>query len=130
MNIKTLKNILYVEDEPDIQTIVQLSLESIGGFDVKTCNSGKEALEALTKYNPDLILMDVMMPDLDGPSTLKEIRKLSQFCQVPVIFMTAKAQSHEVAQYKELGVLDVVIKPFDPMTLSSVLKNIWEKHYE
>jgi len=121
-----LNKILYVEDEPDIQAVAKLALEAIGGFTVKICNSGQEALAELPAYSPDLILLDVMMPGMDGPSTLKALRELDAFKATPVIFMTAKVQPQEVALYKELGALDVIAKPFDPMTLSASVRGIWE----
>ena len=129
MTIPELKNILLVEDELDIQTIVQISLENIGGFNVKICNSGVEALETLKGYKPDLILMDVMMPQMDGPTTFLTLSKLPEYSTIPVIFMTAKAQALEVERYKALGVMDIITKPFDPLTLSQLITTIWEKAY-
>jgi CheY-like chemotaxis protein len=129
MSIPSLKRVLYVEDEPDIQAIAKLALEAIGGFSVKLCSSGGEALEIAPAFAPDLILLDVMMPGMDGPSTLKALREIPALASIPVIFMTAKVQSHEVARYKELGALDVIAKPFDPMTLSETVKSIWGQHH-
>ncbi len=126
----TLQKIMYVEDEPDIQTIASIALENIGGFSVKTCNCGADALEEAPEFAPDLILLDVMMPDMDGPTTLLEIRKIDSLVSTPVVFITAKAQLHEIAQYKsQPGVLDVITKPFDPITLSDTIRNIWENYH-
>ncbi len=124
---KMLSRILYVEDEPDIQVVVRLALENIGGFTLEICSSGKEALEKAEAFGPDLILLDVMMPDLDGPSTLKELQNKPSLKDVPAVFMTAKVQPQEVAHYKEIGAVDVIIKPFDPTTLSSQVADIWER---
>ena len=121
-----LKRILYVEDEPDIQTIVKLSLETIGNYELKVCGSGKEALTEALNFKPDLFLLDVMMPEMDGPETLKELRKIPELKNIPAVFITAKAQVHEVSSYKEYGVLDIVVKPFDPVQLPLTLKAIWE----
>jgi CheY-like chemotaxis protein len=121
-----LNKILYVEDEPDIQAVAKLALEAIGGFIVKICSSGQEALKELPVFAPDVILLDVMMPGMDGPTTLKALRELGVAKNTPVIFMTAKVQPQEVAQYKALGALDVIAKPFDPMTLSASVRGIWE----
>jgi CheY-like chemotaxis protein len=121
-----LEKILYVDDEPDIQLIAQLALETVGGFTVRLCSSGKQALSEVTKFRPQLLLLDVMMPEMDGPTTLEELRKLDVTTATPVIFMTAKVQPQEVAQYKALGALDVIAKPFDPMTLSDQVRQIWE----
>jgi len=122
---KALKKILYVEDEPDIQTIATIALES-GGFEVKCCSSGKEALQVIEGYTPDLILMDVMMPDLDGPSTLKKLKENSTTQKVPTVFMTAKVQANEIENYKKMGAVDVISKPFDPLQLVERIQNIWK----
>jgi len=122
-----LKRILYVEDEPDIQAVAKLALEAIGGFEVMVCSSGKEALENVIAFSPDLILLDVMMPGMDGPATLQAMRELPELSQTPAIFMTAKVQPQEVAGYKNLGALDVIPKPFDPMTLAENVRKIWDR---
>jgi CheY-like chemotaxis protein len=121
-----LKRILYVEDEPDIRAVAQLALEAVGGFSLVVCGSGREALAAAPDFRPDLLLLDVMMPEMDGPSTLRELRKLDVTADTPAIFMTAKVQPNEVRQYKEIGALDVIAKPFDPMELAAEIKRIWE----
>lgn len=121
-----LEKILYVEDEPDIQAVARIALESVGGFTVEICSSGAQALETAPQFEPDLILLDVMMPGMDGPTTFKELRKIAGLAQTPVVFMTAKVQPQEVASYRELGALDVVAKPFDPMTLSDQIRSIWQ----
>lgn len=122
-----LDKILHVEDEPDIQTIARMTLETLGGFTVQTCSSGQDAIVAAPKFAPDLILLDVMMPGMDGPTTLEELRKLPETRETPIVFMTAKAQVHEVEGFKALGAIDVVTKPFDPATLCDVLREIWDR---
>ena len=122
-----LKRILYVEDEPSIRTIAVTVLEAVGGFTVIACSSGKEALEQAATANADLILLDVMMPEMDGPATLEALRRIPQTARTPVIFMTAKVQASEIAHYKSLGAVDVIAKPFDPMTLSAQISEIWQK---
>ncbi len=124
----TLSRILMVEDEGDIQTVAKLALEMVGGFCVEACGSGNEALTTAPTFAPDLILLDVMMPGMDGVTTLKALRALPALTTTPVIFMTAKVQPHEVAHYKALGALDVVSKPFDPMTLSKTISSIWNRN--
>src|SRR5919198_1269048 len=119
MTAQPLTRILMVEDELDIQAVAQLALEALGGFQVRVCGSGAEALQAAPAFGPDLILLDVMMPGMDGPSTLQALRAIPQTARTPIIFMTAKVQPQEIAQYKALGVLDVVAKPFDPLKLSA-----------
>lgn len=123
--MKKLEKILYVEDEIDIQKIVRLALVDVGGLDLHICNSGHQALALLETYCPDLILLDAMMPDMDGPATLQEIRKLPTGRKMPVVFITAKAQASEVRRYRELGALDVLTKPFDPMVLAQKIQTIW-----
>lgn len=122
-----LTRILYVEDEPDIQTVARLALETLGGFTVEICGSGSEALDRAPAFAPQLILLDVMMPVMDGPATLARLRELPQFNFTPVVFMTAKVQPGEVAGYREIGAVDVIPKPFDPMTLSNQVRAIWER---
>ncbi|MDX8398894.1 MAG: response regulator [Gallionellaceae bacterium] len=122
-----LSRILYVEDEPDIQTVAKLALEMVGEFTLEVCSSGAEALEKVAAFQPQLILLDVMMPGMDGPTTLGKLRELPLFATTPVIFMTAKVQPSEVAEYKRIGALDVIPKPFDPMTLASQVTAVWER---
>jgi CheY-like chemotaxis protein len=108
--------------------VAQIALEAVGGFTLKTCSSGAEALRQAGVFNPDLILLDVMMPDMDGPTTLGELRKLPELANTPAMFMTAKVQPQEIEYFKSLGAIDVVPKPFDPMTLSEQIRKIWSAH--
>lgn len=124
---KPLEKILYAEDEPDIQEVATLALETVGGLNLKVCGAGQEAVDAVADYQPDLLLFDVMMPGMDGPTALQEIRKLPGMEAIPAIFMTAKVQPAEVAHYKELGAWDVIPKPFDPMTLADQVREIWSR---
>ena len=119
--------ILYVEDEPDIRAIAQMALEAVGGFTVIACASGSEALAVAPGAAVDLLLLDVMMPGMDGPSALQALRQLPATAGTPVIFMTAKVQPAEVAQYKALGALDVIAKPFDPMELPAQIRQICDR---
>lgn len=121
-----LKRILYAEDEPLIQAVAKLALEKVGGFEVLICSSGAEALEKVAAFSPDLILLDVVMPGMDGPATLQRLRGESATLAIPVVFLTANAQPAEVAHYKSLGAKDVVAKPFNPMTLAAQIRHIWE----
>lgn len=122
----TLQRILYVEDEADIQAVAKLALEMVGGFTVKICSSGEEAMKEAVAFAPDMILLDVMMPGMDGPTTLGALRTLPSLATTPVAFMTAKVQPQEVAHYKSLGALDVIAKPFDPMTLADKVRAIYK----
>jgi CheY-like chemotaxis protein len=125
MSNPTLTRILLVEDEADIQAVARLALEAVGGFTVAICSSGPEAVQQVAAFSPDLILLDVMMPGMDGPSTMKALYALPEIATTPVIFMTAKVQPQEKAHYQELGALGVIPKPFDPMTLSSTIRTLW-----
>jgi len=120
-----LTKVLYVEDDADIQTVASLALATLGGLTLEICSSGQEAVDKIAAFQPQLILLDVMMPGMDGPTTLAELRKLPPFAATPVIFMTAKVQPAEVASYKALGAVDVIPKPFDPMTLAEQVNAIW-----
>jgi two-component system OmpR family response regulator len=121
-----LKKILYVEDDSSIQLVARLALEDVGGMEVAVCSSGQEAVEAAAGFQPDLLLLDVMMPGLDGPATLHELRKLAATRDTPAIFMTAKVQPQEIAALKQLpGTIEVIAKPFDPLTLAAQLRKAW-----
>lgn len=122
---KELARILYAEDEPDIQTVARLALEMVGGFTVKMCDNGQALLQAYADFVPDLIMLDVMMPGLDGPATLAALRERD--VDIPVVFMTAKVQPQEIEAFKQMGALDVIAKPFDPMQLAQQVRAIWEK---
>lgn len=128
MPSQSLNQILYAEDESDIREIAKIALEDVGGFNVKYCTNGNEVMDTAKYFIPDLLLLDVMMPEMDGPMTLRELRKQPGFEAIPVVFMTAKIQSNELAQYKSMGAIDVISKPFDPMTLANTLRDIWEKY--
>ena len=122
-----LKKILYVEDEPDIQMIARVALENVGGFELCVCSSGAEALEKAEAFAPDMFLLDVMMPGMDGPTTLAELRKIPSLAKKPVMFMTAKVQPQEVEHLKSLNVADVIAKPFDPMGLAGNIRDSYAK---
>ena len=123
-----LKHILYVEDDADIRTVAKISIEIVGGFELNSCASGMEAIQQVKNgYVPDLLLLDVMMPVMDGPTTLSELRKLKETENTPVVFMTAKVQSVELEYYRNLGALGVIAKPFDPMALSDQINEMWAR---
>jgi two-component system, OmpR family, response regulator len=122
-----LTRILYVEDDDDIRTVAEMALEAVGGFTLAACASGPEALVRAGAFDPQLILLDVMMPGMDGPATLAELRRRDGLERTPVVFMTAKVQPEEVRSYLALGAVDVISKPFDPMTLADRLRDIWAR---
>ncbi len=125
-----LKRIMHVEDDPSIQTVARVALEAVGGFEVCTCSGGQEALDSFESFAPQLILLDVMMPTMDGPSTLRNLQQQFDLTKIPVVFMTAKVQTNEIESYKALGASDVVVKPFDPMKLSEQIQGIWLSHHQ
>jgi two-component system, OmpR family, response regulator len=120
-----LRKVIVVEDNRDIRTIVKAALEMVGGLEVLACESGAEALGAIGEFGPQLMLLDVMMPDLDGPSLLGRLRERPDTAVLPVVFLTAKAVPSEIQRLRALGALDVLTKPFDPMTLHEQVKAIW-----
>ena len=122
-----LKRIMLVEDDPDVQTIASMALIDIGEFDLTVCSSGREAVEQVTRVRPQIILLDVMMPDMDGPTTLEVIRSLPLSPQPPIIFMTAKVQPQEQQRYLSLGAIEVIAKPFDPVSLADQLRAAWAR---
>lgn len=128
MRTTSLQRVLVVDDDPDIIAVTTLALEAIGGYTVKSCQSGQQALQEAPGFQPDLILLDVMMPQMNGPATLAALQVHDLLPPTPTVFMTAKTQQHEIEQYKALGALDVIPKPFNPMTLPTTLQTIWAQN--
>jgi CheY-like chemotaxis protein len=110
--------ILIIDDEDDIREVAAMSLETVAGWEVMVANSGAQGLTRAASYKPDAILLDVMMPGMDGPATLAQLRNNLQTSDIPVLFMTARAQTREVEKFITLGAQGVICKPFDPMTLA------------
>ncbi|MGI3129067.1 response regulator [Halopseudomonas pachastrellae] len=125
-----LERIMHIEDDPSIQEVARVALEVVGGFNVRSCASGAEGVAGAESFAPQLVLLDVMMPGMDGPQTLEKLRELPCMDGVPVIFMTAKAQVQEVDAYRALGAAGVIVKPFDPMTLPDQIRQIWEQQHD
>jgi len=118
------KHILLVDDEPDIREVAALSLETVGGWRVSTASDGTSAIEIARAQHPDAILLDVMMPDVDGPTTFGRLQQDPLTCGIPVILLTAKAQDADRRRFAELGVAGMLTKPFDPMTLNDQIAAI------
>jgi len=123
---KPLKTVLYVDDDPDIREIVQMALSLDGQMTVFTSDGGERALLKMTVEHPDLVVLDVMMPGMDGPTLLKRMRLDPNLAHTPVIFMTAKVSPEETARFRELSAIGVIAKPFDPMALAGQVKALWE----
>jgi len=124
---KPLERILYVEDDIDIRAIALLALEAVGGFSVLACATGSEAIKKAPDFRPDLLLLDVMMPGMDGPDTLRTLRSHPALAELPVVFITAKVRQNEIAELESLGALDVIAKPFDPMRFAQQIRDIWQR---
>lgn len=123
-NAGSISKVLLVEDDKHIRLIIKASLVKLAQWQVLEAANGLEALEQVKGTNPDLILLDIMMPGMDGPTTFGELRKIDQLKQVPVIFMTAKVQRQEVESYIALGARGVITKPVDPMKLPEQILDI------
>jgi len=120
-----LDKILYVEDETQIQFITKFALERLGGFSVAAFGSGGDALVAAVEFKPDLALLDVRMPDLNGPDTLVALRQLPGLEDLPAVFMTADVTPADLEGYRRLGALDAISKPYEPEELPERLRAIW-----
>ncbi len=118
------KKILMVEDDPDIRRVAVMALKFKGGFEVVVAGDGVEGLEKAAAEKPDVILLDSMMPRLDGPETCKRLKADPDLKAIPVIFLTAKSQKKEIESGLELGAIGYLVKPFDPMTLADELKSL------
>jgi len=112
------KTILLIDDEDDIREVATLTLETMGDFAVTSASGGEAGIECATRERPDAILLDVMMPELDGPSTLARLREIEGTRDIPVIFLTAKVQAVDRRRLADLGAVGIIAKPFDPMTLA------------
>jgi CheY-like chemotaxis protein len=130
MKAPELKSLMYVDDDPDIREIVQMSLSLDGQMTVLVCDGGEPALVRMRVERPDLVVLDVMMPGMDGPAILARMRKDDDLKHIPVIFMTAKANPQEVARFRGLSAIGVIAKPFDPMALGGQVKALWKSHHE
>lgn len=122
---KALKTIMCVDDEEDILEVASMSLELLGDYTVWRCNSGVQALADVARAEPDLILMDVMMPELDGPGAMKRIHAMPGLERLPVVFMTAHVQPEQQRALIDLGAVSCISKPFDPTALAGTVESIW-----
>jgi two-component system OmpR family response regulator len=127
MSTREFQSVLYVDDDADICSVVQATLRLVPGLHVQTADSGERAIDLAHEFRPDLVLMDVMMPGLDGPSTLKRMRESMLLVDIPVVFMTAKVLPAEIAQFLRMGAIGVIVKPFDPLRLYAELSALWDK---
>lgn len=124
-----LRRIMLADDEPDILEISKIAIETIGGYEVAVYTSGKELLEQLIAFEPDLIVVDVLMPDLTGPQVLEELRRVPEYADTPVVYLTGVMQREGEDDLRATGVVDIILKPFDPMTLADRLEAIWKEFH-
>jgi two-component system OmpR family response regulator len=125
MGAISLQRILIADDEPDILEISRIALETVGGYAVTVCSSGRELLDLLPDIKPDLIVVDVLMPGMSGPEVFEELRRKPGFDTIPVVFLTGVIAENEIEALLDSGVADVILKPFDPMTLADRVSGIW-----
>ena len=116
--------ILIIDDEDDIREVAALSLETVANWQVYTANSGAQGLARAIEHQPDAILLDVMMPGMDGPTTFRELRQNPATAHIPVLLLTAKVQSSDQRRFADLGVEAILFKPFDPLTLSTQISDV------
>lgn len=121
-----LQRILIADDEPDLLEITRVSLQTLGGYEVATCESGEDFLRLLPTFGPDLVVIDVLMPDMGGLEILREMRRMEGFQSVPVIFLTGLVLDRDLRKLRESDAADVITKPFDPMTLPSRIDAVWK----
>lgn len=122
-----LERVLHVEDDPSIRMVASLALEKVGKLKVLSCEGGVQALAQARSFDPQVILLDVMMPEMDGPATLALMKEKFDLSGRLVLFMTAKVQQQEQDYYQSIGAFGVIIKPFDPMTLAAQLQEHWAR---
>jgi two-component system OmpR family response regulator len=125
MPSEPLNRICYVEDDEDIQRIVRMSLERIGKMTVEVVGDPLKAIDAITAFKPQLVMLDWMMPGMDGPTLFRKMKEVPATASLPVVFITAKAAAKELAELKELGAAGTVSKPFTPKELPVQLRAIW-----
>lgn len=126
--MERLHSILYVEDDLHVRTTAKLVLEVIGKFQVRDCGSGREALLAAMDFHPDLIVLDVMMPELDGMATLAMLRRMPHLADTPALFVTGLTSAADIVRYMEAGAIGVIPKPLVPLRLTDQLQSLWAQH--
>lgn len=123
--MKNLQRILCVDDEPDMRMLIRLCLENVGGYDVMVCSSGRELLDSVERWKPDLIILDAYMPVMDGMETFAQLKAQENSLHIPVLFMSGKVKETE-DELRAAGAIGLVTKPFDPIHLADDIKQIWE----
>ena len=120
-----LQKIMLVDDEPDILSISKIALETVGGYEVLACESGAEMLRQLPLFEPDLVMIDVLMPEMPGIEAFREMRRIAGFEDTPVIFLTGLINGNDLSELRAAGAADIILKPFDPMALADRIQGVW-----
>lgn len=123
-----LERVMHVEDDESIRAVAEIALTDVAGFTLLSCDSGQSALAQAEAFAPQLILLDVMMPQIDGLQTLAALRQIPALAKTPVVFMTAKIQQAEKQRYLDAGAVGIIEKPFEPMALGDTLSQLYQKH--
>ena len=119
-----IRKVLIVDDDEDVRTVTELAASRIGRWETVLAAGGREGVEKARRDRPDVILLDVMMPDVDGPATLALLREDPSTADIPVIFLTARTQQGEVEGYKALGACGVILKPFEVANFADQVRQI------
>jgi CheY-like chemotaxis protein len=127
--MEPLQHVLYVDDEPDMRMLVQITLENVGSIKVSLCENALDVLETAIEQKPQMIILDAMMPDMDGPAILQIIKKDARIADIPVVFLTAKTAPAEIEEFIAMGAVGVLKKPFDLTALPGDVRALWEKHH-
>jgi len=129
--VRPLQRILHVEDVPSIQVVTRIALEKLGGFEVLSCASGQEALARAQRFAPDMILLDVMLPQMGGLELLRQLSSLIDLQHIPIVLLTGQQEEPaSPAELRQLGVRKLLRKPFDPLQLATQLKEVWNAEYQ
>lgn len=123
-----LERVMHVEDDESIRAVAEIALTDVAGFTLLSCESGQSALAQAEAFAPQLILLDVMMPQMDGLQTLAALRQIPALAKTPVVFMTAKIQQAEKQRYLDAGAVGIIEKPFEPMELGDTLNQLYQQH--
>ncbi len=125
---KNLNTLVYIDDDASLRSIVEIALATIGNYEVKLCSSGLEALEILQDFHPDMILLDLVMPEMDGFETLEKIRQIESLKNIPVVFMTAHSDARTLKSFRQAGAAGSISKPFNPIRLAEQIQTLWNKY--
>lgn len=128
--MRPLQRILHIEDVPSIQVVTRIALEKLGGFRILSCASGAEALAQVRQFDPDMILLDLELPQMDGLELLQQLAQLIDLQRIPVVLLTGRKEPVQLADLRHLGVRQLLLKPFDPLLLATQLNAIWEAEHE